>query len=238
MPKNLEISSFRNLSYRVERITLFSDGQRIVGVLHLPSDEGKFPCIITCHGYNSTKDSGKYITIANRLCKEGFSVFRFDFRGCGESEGNIEETTLSGRVKDLEAALQFLKNHVHISDRMGLLGSSFGGYIAILRAVKGGDIRAVVAWSTPSSLSVLSNKGKLHEENDLLEVVKKVTTPILIIHGEKDELIPLYLAKCLFESANEPKLIKIIKGGDHKLTDPSNRDQAIEQSLKWFKKYV
>ena len=143
-------------------------------------------------------------------------------------------------MKDLEATLQFLKNHAQISDRIGLLGSSFGGYIAILRAVKGEDIRAVVAWSTPSSLSVLSNKGMLkHQvESDLLDIVKKVTTPILIIHGEKDELIPLYHAKCLFESANEPKLMKIIKGGDHKLKDPRHRDQAIEQSLKWFKKYV
>lgn len=116
----------------IDRIFLFSGGQKIVGVLHLPDGKGRFPCVITCHGYNSTKDSTKYTAIANRFSDEGFAVFRFDFRGCGESEGNIEETTLLKRVSDLEAALQFVKKHVQINENIGLIGSSMGDGCGIM----------------------------------------------------------------------------------------------------------
>lgn len=226
---------------RIEKTLLYSGGQRIVGILHLPDGEGKFPCVITCHGYYSTKDSEKYVAIANRLCGERFAVFRFDFRGCGESEGSIEETTLSGRVSDLESALRFVRNHTRISGRIGLLGSSMGGCVAIIRAAKDEGIKAVTAWSTPFHLSGLFEKERLNrdvERYNMLEIVGRVAAPILIIHGDADELIPVNHAEDLYDRANGPKTLQIIRGGDHRLTNPQDRKRAIELSLGWFKKYL
>ena len=230
-----------NFNMRIERALLYSGGQRIVGILHLPDGDGKFPCVITCHGYYSTKDSEKYVAIANRLCGEGFAVFRFDFRGCGESEGSIEEITLSGRVSDLESALWFVRKHAKISGRIGLLGSSMGGCVAIIRAAEDEGIKAVAAWSTPSHLSGLFEKDRLKRDVEryrMLELVGRVAAPILIIHGDADELVPLHHAKDLYERANEPKMLEIIKGGDHRLTNPQDRKRAIDLSLEWFKKYL
>lgn len=223
----------------IKKLLLHSGGQKIVGIFHLPDTKQKTPCVITCHGYYSTKDSKKYVEIAKKLCSEGFAVLRFDFRGCGESEGDIEETTLSNRVSDLESALQFIRKHV--SDCIGLLGSSMGGCVAIITAVKDGGIKAVAAWSTPFHLSSLfTNELFTHDAKkyNLTEIVKKVTAPILIIHGDADELVPLYHANNLYEIANEPKMLKIIKGGDHRLINLADRKQAIKLSIEWYNKYM
>jgi alpha/beta superfamily hydrolase len=226
----------------MQRVFFYSSGQKIVGILHLPdSEEEKFPCVITCHGYYSTKDSKKYIEIAKSFCRDKFAVLRFDFRGCGESEGNIEETTLSGRVNDLKAALQLVRNHVQISKNIGLLGSSMGGCVAIIVAAEDPEILAIATWSTPSYLSSFFDKGILQrdiERYDIHEIVKRIIAPILIIHGDADELVPLFHAKGLYESSNEPKVLKIINSGDHRLSNSQVRKRAIDLSLKWFKKHM
>ena len=223
----------------IKKLLLYSDGQKIVGILHLPDIEQSTPCVITCHGYYSTKDSKKYVEIANRFCSEGFAVLRFDFRGCGESEGDIEETTLSNRVSDLESALRFIRKNV--SERIGLLGSSLGGCVAIITAVKDGGIKAVTVWSTPFYLSRLFKKELFlrdAKKYNLPEMVKKIATPILIIHGDADELVPLYHANDLYKITNEPKRLKIMNGGDHRFTNPTDRKQAIKLSIEWYKKYL
>ena len=223
----------------IKKLHLYSNGQKIVGILHLPDKKQSTPCVITCHGYHSTKDSKKYVEIANRLCSEGFAVLRFDFRGCGESEGDIEETTLSNRVSDLESALRFIRKHV--SKCIGLLGSSLGGYVAIITAVKDSGIKAVVVWSTPFHLSSLFKKELfIHDAKkyNLNQIVKNVATPILIIHGDADELVPLYHANNLYKIINEPKMLKIMKGGDHRFTNPADRKEAITLSIEWYKKYM
>lgn len=77
---------------------------RLAGVLHSPYEEAS-TCIVTCHGLYSSKDSEKYINIAHRFVQEELAVFRFDFTGCGESEGNVEDTTLTRRIEDLKMRL-------------------------------------------------------------------------------------------------------------------------------------
>ena len=226
---------------KIERILLSSDGKRITWILHCPEGEQYFPCVVTCHGYHSTKDSDKYVAVGNRFCEEGFAVLRFDFRGCGESEGSIEDSTLSGRVRDLESALRFVRSHTGVSGTIGLLGSSMGGCVAIVRAAQDRQIGAVATWSTPSNIANLSDLEKVERDvrrYDILQIVREVTAPILIIHGDSDELVPLCDAKDLYERANEPKTLKVIQGGDHRMTNPQHREEAIEASLEWFKKHL
>ena len=65
-----------------EAITFYSGDQEIFGNLHLPY--GKAPCVISLHGLESSKDSGKWPAIAARLADEGYACLRFNFRGCGD----------------------------------------------------------------------------------------------------------------------------------------------------------
>ncbi|MGB9630162.1 MAG: prolyl oligopeptidase family serine peptidase, partial [Thermodesulfobacteriota bacterium] len=60
----------------------------------------------------------------------------------------------------------------------------------------------------------------------------------LVIHGEKDELVPLEQALKIFCHLREPKEIHIIGGADHRLLNPEHRQRAIDLTVEWFKKYL
>ena len=74
-------------------------GGTVAMVLHLPGT-APGPCVVTCHGLTASKDSDKYLLLADELDKAGISVARFDFRGCGESSGVEDETTVATRLED------------------------------------------------------------------------------------------------------------------------------------------
>jgi dipeptidyl aminopeptidase/acylaminoacyl peptidase len=239
----------RRLKVKIEKVTFLTEGQKIAGILHLP-DAANPPCVIASHGLLSSKDSEKYIALGKRLSREGIALLRFDFRGIGESDGKIEEDTVSRRIMDLSSAINFLRSRRDLENRIGLLGSSLGGYVSLLKASTDQKIRAVVIWATPFHLDDLkSNKGaeghSLPEEaffkdlpkHRLLSLLPKVSN-CMVIHGEKDELVPVDQAWEIFHTLSAPKEIHIIEGADHRLTDPSHRDRAMELSTAWFKKYL
>jgi alpha-beta hydrolase superfamily lysophospholipase len=219
-------------------------GYRLAGVLHSPNEETS-ACVVTCHGLYSSKDSEKYVSIGRRFCGEGLAVLRFDFRGCGESGGLLEEASLTSRIEDLESALNFVEEQGY--KNMGVMGSSLGGTVAVLTAGKDRRIKALVTWATPCYLDelfrgdVIEGLEKLRQDvskYDVVEALKETRCPILIVHGSLDEIVPLCHAKVLYENAKEPKNIQKIEGADHRLTVSSHRGRAIELTLEWFKKYL
>lgn len=108
------------------------DGIRLCGVWTFPV-QPTTRAVILAHGITVDKDEdGIFTNLANELVTKGFAVFRFDFRGHGESEGNSVDVTLTGEIKDLESAFAEVtsKGYKHIN----LLGASFGGGIATLFA--------------------------------------------------------------------------------------------------------
>lgn len=234
---------------RTEQVTFLSEGQKISGVLHLP--EKKSPaCVIASHGLLSSKESEKYIALGDRLSQEGIAMLRFDFRGIGESEGRMEDDTVSRRIVDLGSAIEFVRSRRDMRNRIGFLGSSLGGYVSLIKASQDEKIRAVVIWATPFHLDDLkSNQGTeghpLPEEaffedlpkHRLLPLLPKVSN-CLVIHGEKDELVPVDQAWEIFHSLGGPKEIRILEGADHRLTDPIHRTRAMDLSTAWFKRYL
>jgi dipeptidyl aminopeptidase/acylaminoacyl peptidase len=70
-----------------------------------------------------------------------------------------------------------------------------------------------------------------------LPLLPKVSN-CLVIHGEKDELVPVDQAWEIFHSLGSPKEIHIIEGGDHRLTDPQHRQRAMDLSVNWFKRFL
>lgn len=234
---------------RMEKVNFLSEGQKLSGILDLPEKKSP-PCVIASHGLLSSKESEKYIALGERLSQEGIAMLRFDFRGIGESEGRIEDDTVSRRVIDLSSAIDFIRSRKDLGNRIGLLGSSLGGYISLIKASSEEKIRAIVVWATPFNLDDLkSNKGAeghpLPEEaffedlpkHQLLPLLSKVSN-CLVIHGEKDELVPLDQAWEIFHGLGAPKEIRIIEGADHRLTEPAHRGRAMELSTAWFKRYL
>jgi dienelactone hydrolase len=139
MIKNFEISSAYN---KIAGITIIPQGRR-----------KKYPCVILSHGLVSSKESSKYALVSDIFAGAGIATCRFDYHGCGESGGDITETTLSIRLENLDVITEYIANHPSIdSHNIGILGSSFGGTTCVLKAAKDARIKCVSPWATPYRL--------------------------------------------------------------------------------------
>lgn len=234
---------------KIEKVCFQSEGYKIAGVLHLP-DQKNPPCVIASHGLLSSKDSEKYVALGEQISKEGMAMLRFDFRGIGESEGSEEDNTISKKITDLSAAVDFIKSYPGLGNRIGLLGSSLGGFLSLMNASMDKEIRAVVIWATPLHMDDLGSNKQEEDyplppeaffedlpKHRLLPLLPKVSNG-LVIHGEKDELVPMEQALGIFYSLSPPKEFHVTGGADHRLLDPAHRQRAIELSVDWFKKYL
>lgn len=124
-----------------------SDNLKLCGILSKPRDPTN-RCIILCHGIGDVdkEEDGIFTALARELADADFAVFRFDFRGQGESEGKQMDMTITGEVRDLEAAVKFLqeKNYVNF----GILGASFaGGAVSLFTGENSNLVNALVLWN-------------------------------------------------------------------------------------------
>ena len=133
-----------------EAITLDHNGEKIFGILHRPLHSHKVPAVVICPGFAGNK-CGKFrmfVTLGKELAKQGIAVFRFDYRGSGDSEGEFRDITIEGKTSDTEKCLEFLSNDPQIDPtRLGLLGRSLGGAIAVLTARRMPIISSLVLWA-------------------------------------------------------------------------------------------
>jgi dipeptidyl aminopeptidase/acylaminoacyl peptidase len=249
-----------------ERFSLSVDGLKIVGEIYYPPRlQGSHPALCLCHGIPGSSpvlnDRG-YPLLAERFTNEGFVTCIFNFRGCGESEGNLD---LLGWTRDLAAVVNCLAQLKRVDrSRISLMGFSGGAATATYVTAHDRRISALVACACPAEFSILTNGQGLEK---LLEQCRNVGTirdadfppsldewgehfqevspinwiektsprPLLIIHGDKDELIAPSNAKRLYNKAKEPKELVIVPGGVHRLR---TNEQAVNTALGWLKKKV
>jgi alpha-beta hydrolase superfamily lysophospholipase len=232
----------------VEKHRVALPGGALALVLHAPDSSRPMPCVVACHGLGASKDSEKYLALADALPAAGLALARFDFRGCGESSGVEAETTIATRIEDVEAVLEFLRRHPRLDGRFGVLGSSLGGFVAVHVASRRPGL-AVVTWNAPASLTELANDD-LEEGRGLgvpfaLEyaggryALAPAGVPMhLVIHGAADDVVSLEHGVALHERAAEPCDLVIIDGGDHRLTDSDHRRHAIALSRDWLVRFL
>lgn len=233
-----------------ERVTFSTAYGTLHGVIHHP-DSSPRGCIITCHGLLSTKDSDKYISLGEHFSRKRFALLRFDFRGCGESDGALKDSTVTARQEDLRAAVAYIERRLpSCARRLGFLGSSMGGFIALLVAPCHAAVKAVVTWAAPFSFEAV---GKTVSRSTSPEIgldfftdagryrpqqfVPRVNN-LLIIHGDRDTTVPVDHAHHLYRTASEPRGLKIIGGADHVFSNHRHRTRAISASLRWFQHYL
>lgn len=132
-----------------ESIIVLNEGQKIFAILHKPIVQTPFPLVVFLHGLGGHK-VGRYrvgVDTAARLAALGIGTLRFDFRGCGDSEGDFSTLNLESQVSDTLAILNYLQGHPEIDqERIGILGRSLGGALTILSAAKFGAIKTICLW--------------------------------------------------------------------------------------------
>jgi uncharacterized protein len=231
-----------------ERFEIESRYNRISGIMHVPEGNDVVPCIILSHGLISSKDSSKYVTLAERFQLTGIAACRFDYHGCGESGGNLEETTLTARLENLDAVLDHVLHHPRVDiERIGILGSSFGGATGLVKAARDSRIKCISLWATPYRLEKRDEPTEPEVEfddrlytdfakYDLLSEAAKVSCA-LVIHGEKDGVVPCEEGRAIYQNLKRPKKFHPIKGGDHVFSVPAHREKAISLALNWFRRF-
>ncbi len=223
-------------------------GINIRASLYCPDDHfrGLRPVVILCHGIPGSRpdpsDSG-YVSLAQEIVSEGFCCTVFNFRGCGESGGNID---MRGWFDDLSVVFRKVYNTPGIDpSSIHCIAFSAGGAIASRFASFEKKIQSVLLMATPQNFSdILPDDPRLLREHfrqigvirdadfppdlegwyaDFLALSPERSLPFIsprkvsIVHGEKDETVPPEHARLLFESACHPKKITMLEGATHQL---------------------
>ncbi len=138
---------------RQEPVVFENAGQRLFGMFHIPEPPHAppFPAVVMLHGFAGHKIEPHrlFVKAARRFAAEGILALRFDFRGCGESDGDSEDLSIEGEIGDAKAALALVRGRGDVRrECVGLLGMSLGGSIAACVAgAERGAVRCLVLWA-------------------------------------------------------------------------------------------
>ena len=226
---------------RYEKIAFTTrDGVALKGWF-FPSPGGDKRTLIMCHGWGDNK--GELLKQTYFLNENaGFNLLYFDFRSHGESGGEI--TTIGGlETIDFDAAVAWLRaNKPDLSDRVGVFGLSMGAAVTIASMPDHPDLRCAVVESPYSdyrgvvtrwtwnnlrlprfpliaiAMWILRRRvgdPKVDSFNPVEAAGRIAPRPLLVIGGEKDELMPQDDVRRVFDAAREPKQLWIVPGAAH-----------------------
>jgi fermentation-respiration switch protein FrsA (DUF1100 family) len=243
-------------------IVLMVDGIAIVGQLYLPGSKHQYPAVCICHGIPSgappEPGDGGYPLLAEKICGDGFAVLIFNFRGTGDSGGNLD---ILGWTRDLKAVIDYLWNLDAVDEsHLSLIGFSAGAAVSLYVASRDERVSGVAACACPAEFTLFTeanepqsvvdsfrNRGvfqaadfppsaeewldgfrRVSPEKDVAGIAPR---PLLLVHGSQDELVPVGHARRLYEVAGEPKQLIIIDGAGHRLRQ---EDRATEAVRDWL----
>jgi uncharacterized protein len=146
----LAFAMLTSISLAAETVVDLPNG--IKGTLALPDAGATGPAVVMLHGFGSSRDEvgGLFAQQAAALAAEGIASLRIDFRGYGESAGDMADTTLEGMVADAAGARAFLAGlDGVVPARIGVVGYSFGAAVAMLEP---DEFKSVVVWGQMGDL--------------------------------------------------------------------------------------
>lgn len=186
----------------------------------LPGAPG-LPLVVFFHGNaGNLSDNLEYLKL---LHVSGFSVFIFDYRGFGSSGGEpLHENDL---YRDARGALNFLHREGWSNKEMIFFGQSLGSAVALQMALESKP-RGLVLESSFSTMKEMVKRispfiysivgwWTIGHPFDNLDKIARIGVPLLLIHGDRDTIVPLEMTQRLFARAREPKQLHIIAGGGH-----------------------
>ena len=207
-----------------------SDGTRLHAWL-LPAEGKAHGTILFLHG--NAENISTHIMSVRWLPAQGFNVFLLDYRGYGASEG---EPSVEGVQEDVNAAMRTLLSRPDVNpDRLVVFGQSLGGSIAVYNVAHSPyrqHIRALAVESAFTSYRAIAREklaafwltwplqyplswtvSDAYSPSDAVADVSPI--PLLVIHGDRDAIVPLHHGQRLYELAREPKQLWVVSGGGH-----------------------
>ena len=208
-----------DLGLAFEDLTLTAeDGVRIHAWYLPPPGEARFT-VLLAHG-NAGNLSHRLDRTLFLQSKLGAAVLLFDYRGYGRSEGSPDE---EGTYRDARAAHRWLVEEKHIPlDRLVLFGESLGSAVALDLALSR-PCRALVLESPFASIPAMARAVYpflplwpfVRTRYDNEGKAPRLGVPLLVLHGEKDEVVPFAQGRRVFDAAPGPKRFHAIPGAGH-----------------------
>ena len=238
-------------------------GETLAGTLHVPIEDSRRG-IILGHCFTCSRHTRILRDLSLALVDEGFKVLRFDFSGNGQSEGSFSEAIYSKQISDMKVAASFLT--AEKVSWFGLAGHSMGAMVALLAAAEMDNVRAVCTLASKASalhstyflnesqLHELENTGRVHfvsrgrnleltnnffadaARYELAKILPALDQPWLIVHGDRDEIIPVRDAYRLRQYKPAETELEIIPDADHMFSQDAHRQEVTELVVKWFKR--
>ena len=188
------------------------DGSDSVAVFHLPNEAARYT-ILFSHG--NAEDLGHILPVLRQLHGAGFGVIAYDYRGYGQSTGGRPTTRKA--AEDIAAVYQFAVGDLGLrSDELILHGRSLGSGPTVELAVRHPVAGVILESAFTSTYRVLTRVELLpFDRFRNARYIGDIRSPVLVIHGTLDRVIPPAHGRRLFALAREPKQSLWVDGAGH-----------------------
>ncbi len=197
-----------------------SDNYKLVAWFHKPATARK----ALIYFYGNADSLQSYPQFLKKFADHGYMVLAINYRGYGGSEGKPSE---KGLYNDGRAAINFVSEYIK-SENIIVVGRSMGTGVTVQMATEF-NLNAIVLISPYTSITDIAERLypylpiRLISTNrfDSLKKISNIAEPVLFIHGDLDNFIPLSNAQTLFDATKSRKALNIYKGGNHVQLDKS-----------------
>lgn len=200
-------------SYQDEKsiIKLKTKDGALISAIYLPNDQAQYTLLIN-HG--NAENLGYMLTFLQEFHKHKFAVFAYDYHGYGTSQGSPTE---DHSYQDAEAAYEYLTNTLKIPPQnIILFGRSLGAALALYLATNHPVAGLIMEAPFTTAFRVITRIQLLpFDKFDNLSRIKKLKCPLLIIHGARDQIVPFYHGKKLYDIATVPKQFFLVPNAGH-----------------------
>lgn len=233
-----------------ERVAIPYQGTSLYGILRKPPGVANPPVVIVCVGLDSTKEEMEIYE--NILLARGMATLPFDGPGQGEAEYDIP---IRGDFEvPVKAVVDYIETRGDLdAARIAVMGVSLGGYYAPRAAAFEKRLKACLSLSGPyswveifdarnelsreafkvrSHSKTMEDARKVAQTLTLAGVAKNITCPIYIVGGELDHLTPPSNAERIAAEVSGPKVLNIVKGGNHVVNN--RRYMYQSQAADWL----
>lgn len=244
-------------------------GEKLVGILDIAQKSIKKDlCLVFLHGYLSEKEGPVGLALANTLPQQRISLFRFDFSGNGESEGEFGEGSFSKMRSDTLAALDLLKKQGF--KKFAILGHSFGSAIALTLMPEHIEIRYFISLSGAGDLPA-SKKRRFSKEAllqadqlgytyltlpsgkkekvsreyvedfdryDIAAYAHKASVPGLFLWGRNDTTIPEKEVRLIYDAYDGQKAFSTIDDADHFFITEKEQETMNVAVADWLTRQI
>jgi fermentation-respiration switch protein FrsA (DUF1100 family) len=226
--------SGNNLSAEIQKVKIkTSDNLELLGWFH-EKDLEKFKTIIFFHGNAGTLENRIYKL--NRLKDLDVNFLIIAWRGFSGNQGQPTENNL---YEDARSTVRWIKNFGVKDENIVLYGESLGTGIAT-EIAQNNNFAGVILETPFTSMADAAKKFYpyipvkllLRDKYENIKKIKNIKSPILVMHGEADQIVPFEMGQKIFQEANNPKYSYFTKNDDHMMEFDENLIDQLNLFLK------